>query len=274
LAVTFENDVYSKHAATLPAADAAALVDAIYPATEAHIAKHRAQESVVVVETAADFARVHAPLIKALPPSRTAWVDNILDGSAEADRVIASDPDPVTGWVLLPDMKWDRAVAGARVYAVAILRDRALTCLRDISATHADALEAAAAACVAALGRECGVAANKVGSAAGRAGARRRARARARRARPPPRHHHHRSALSCTTPPRTTAPTSTSWRRAPPRLTASAARTRSPTSRPPRAATRGGSGTGTSRWCWASGTSWRRRMEAGREKGGRGRAAG
>lgn len=33
---------------------------------------------------------------------------NILEKKAEADRIIYEDPDPDTGFVLLPDFKWDQ----------------------------------------------------------------------------------------------------------------------------------------------------------------------
>lgn len=36
------------------------------------------------------------------------WVYNILEKKAEADRIIYEDPDPVVGFVLLPDFKWDQ----------------------------------------------------------------------------------------------------------------------------------------------------------------------
>lgn len=36
------------------------------------------------------------------------WVYNILEKKAEADRIVYEDPDPETGFVLLPDFKWDQ----------------------------------------------------------------------------------------------------------------------------------------------------------------------
>ena len=89
----------------------------------------------------------------ATPPSRTAWVDNILNGTAEADRVVLSTPD----CVLLPDLKWDPATGGAGLYAVAIFRDASLRSLRDVSGDNAPAIARAVAACRAALGAKCAV---------------------------------------------------------------------------------------------------------------------
>lgn len=33
---------------------------------------------------------------------------NILDKKAEADRIIYENPDPVDGFVLIPDLKWNQ----------------------------------------------------------------------------------------------------------------------------------------------------------------------
>jgi m7GpppX diphosphatase len=150
-----ENDVYSKYRGALPsAADAAIIVDVIYPATDKHVAKYRATKARTRVETAVEYARVHAPYIEALPLSRTAWVDNILDGTAEADRVLLSTRD----CVLVADLKWDPKAGGEGLYAVALLRDPALRSLRDIDAATAPRLAAAVADCRAALADACGVA--------------------------------------------------------------------------------------------------------------------
>lgn len=60
---------------------------------------------------------------------------NILDGKAETDRVVYSDPDPLTGFVLLPDMKWDRSDL-QNLYMLAIVCRRDLFSLRDLATEH------------------------------------------------------------------------------------------------------------------------------------------
>ncbi len=35
------------------------------------------------------------------------WVYNILEKKQESERIVFEDPDPETGFILLPDMKWD-----------------------------------------------------------------------------------------------------------------------------------------------------------------------
>lgn len=126
---TMRNDVYSKFAGNfapisqiLDAHGAGVVVEVIYPATEKHVAKYRTQQPVSLVETAELYEKITKPLVDAIPPSRVAWVDNILEGKAEADRVIArkegegeKEGGGGGGWVLLPDMKWDHRKAAAAV---------------------------------------------------------------------------------------------------------------------------------------------------------------
>lgn len=63
------------------------------------------------------------------------WVYNILEGRAEAERVIYNDPDPLKGFVLLPDMKWDQSDVKS-LYMLAIVRRKGLTCMRELSYEH------------------------------------------------------------------------------------------------------------------------------------------
>ena len=60
---------------------------------------------------------------------------NILNGNAEADRVIHNDTDPSIGFVLLPDMKWDQKDVES-LYMLAIVRRKDVTCMRELNAEH------------------------------------------------------------------------------------------------------------------------------------------
>lgn len=83
-------------------------VDVIYPCTAKHISKYSQQKSGMLCETPAMYTAVTEPHIAAIPPAATSWVINILEKKKEADRMIFEDPDPVTGFMLHPDLKWDR----------------------------------------------------------------------------------------------------------------------------------------------------------------------
>ena len=68
------------------------------------------------------------------------WVDNILDGKAEVDRVIYSDPNPDIGFMLLPDLKWSQENM-EDLYVLAIVRKKGILCLRELNASHLPLLD-------------------------------------------------------------------------------------------------------------------------------------
>ncbi|XP_037077165.1 LOW QUALITY PROTEIN: m7GpppX diphosphatase-like [Pollicipes pollicipes] len=63
------------------------------------------------------------------------WVYNILEHRSEAERIVCEDIAPETGFVLLPDLKWDGRTLET-LYLVAIVRRRDLRSLRDLRAEH------------------------------------------------------------------------------------------------------------------------------------------
>lgn len=169
-----------------PSGAPALAVEVICPATDKHIAKYSAQKRLTLRESFSAYQAVTLPAVLATPPERTAWVDNILAGTAEADRVLARWPPPEGGggegaattttpataqaaaaaiasaappcaaFVLLPDLKWDGADP-ARLYAVAIYGDPDLRSLRDLdTADRLAAVRTAHAACLAALAAATG----------------------------------------------------------------------------------------------------------------------
>jgi m7GpppX diphosphatase len=67
------------------------------------------------------------------------WVYNILDHTAEAERIVFEDPDPKTGFTLVPDFKWKGDVEN--LYLLAIVRNRDIKSLRDLKSEHIPLLE-------------------------------------------------------------------------------------------------------------------------------------
>lgn len=61
---------------------------------------------------------------------------NILDGKKETESVIFRSPS----FILLPDLKWDRKTL-ASLYLIAIVQDRSLQSLRDLTKAHVPLLE-------------------------------------------------------------------------------------------------------------------------------------
>jgi m7GpppX diphosphatase len=114
-------------------------VKTIFPATDVHIAKYEAQARVMLLETPTLYQTITLPYIKRIPESRTQWVQNILNGSAEADRVLYHDHDPNTGFVILPDMKWNGL--SETLYWVAISMRSDILSLRSLGHQHLDFLK-------------------------------------------------------------------------------------------------------------------------------------
>lgn len=63
------------------------------------------------------------------------WVYNILDHKAEAERIVFEDPHPDTGFILVPDLKWDQKTAD-NLYLLGICHLRGIACLRDLTDQH------------------------------------------------------------------------------------------------------------------------------------------
>lgn len=63
------------------------------------------------------------------------WVYNILDHKKESERIIFEDPDKDTGFILLPDLKWDGKTLDT-LYAVAIVHRMDLPSIRALNADH------------------------------------------------------------------------------------------------------------------------------------------
>lgn len=61
------------------------------------------------------------------------WVDNILNGTAEADRVIFNDPDEETGFVLVKDSKWND---GLSILHLIALTRKPIMSIRDLNKDH------------------------------------------------------------------------------------------------------------------------------------------
>ncbi|RKP12569.1 HIT-like domain-containing protein [Piptocephalis cylindrospora] len=130
-----KNDIYSWFQAKSGEGYHDLKLNLVCPATETHVLKHSAQPMEMKEETAKLYSQIVEPYIRQLDPSRTQWVRNILQGKAEVDRVLYSDPDPQEGFVILPDFKWDQ-VDLTGLYLQVITRDASLTSIRDLRAGH------------------------------------------------------------------------------------------------------------------------------------------
>ena len=60
---------------------------------------------------------------------------NILDHKTESDRIVAEDPDSELGFLLLPDLKWDRKQI-EDLYLVGIVHRHGIKSIRDLRTEH------------------------------------------------------------------------------------------------------------------------------------------
>lgn len=75
---------------------------------------------------------------------RLNWVFNILEGRTEQDDVLLRDPghgtDPDDGFLLLPDLNWDRKTVSSMHLLGLVLR-RDIWSLRDLRKSHVEWLK-------------------------------------------------------------------------------------------------------------------------------------
>ncbi|KAH9491843.1 hypothetical protein Btru_029883 [Bulinus truncatus] len=139
---TLHNDIYSTHdvyTTTFTENNADMKATVIYPATQKHIAKYTEYEPFVVHESQHLYESVTLPFIKESSFS-VQWVYNILEKKTESDRIVTEDPDPEVGFIMVPDMKWDRQNI-ENLYTVAIVHKHGLRSIRDLRKEHLPLLE-------------------------------------------------------------------------------------------------------------------------------------
>lgn len=115
-----------------------------WPAKQWHIDKWAEGQFWLVRETEAMYKAATLPYVSSIPSSKNAWIDNIFDGTKEADRVIFLDKDPKNGMVIVFDSKMDLADPSS-IYLQCILRDAALQSVRDFNGSHVSLLKSAQA---------------------------------------------------------------------------------------------------------------------------------
>jgi m7GpppX diphosphatase len=115
------------------------------------------QPSIVIRETRELYTQVVKPYIDSFPSSRIQWsvplalpphtnhhlvtrVYNILSHKTESSKILHEDPSPLTGYIILPDLKWDGKSLNS-LYLIAIAHSKDLRSLRDLRGGHLDMLK-------------------------------------------------------------------------------------------------------------------------------------
>merc|ERR1711991_226401 len=136
----FANDIYSDYLMEVSEGLNKTKLSIIYPCTEWHINKYSASEMVVVEESYEDYLNVTLPYIKSIPEEKTEWIRNVLNKTAEADRIILEDEDKKLGFILHPDFKWDQIDINS-LYCLAIVHRYDVESLRDLNQEHLEMLK-------------------------------------------------------------------------------------------------------------------------------------
>ncbi|BDD55755.1 hypothetical protein MPDQ_007335 [Monascus purpureus] len=113
-------------------------INIIWPCTEQHIKKYSAQKVRMVTETPEIYRGYVRPYMKAKrEEGRLNWVFNILEGRTEQEDVILKDSGhgPDDGFLMLPDLNWDRKTIGS-LHLLALVERRDIWSLRDLSKRH------------------------------------------------------------------------------------------------------------------------------------------
>jgi m7GpppX diphosphatase len=107
-------------------------INLIYPCTAKHIRKYSKQGLRIVHETPEIYAKYVRPYIAAQHEKGTLqWVYNILDGLKEQEDVIYKETSPSEGFLLLPDLNWDRKTLES-LHLLGIVERRDIWSVRDL----------------------------------------------------------------------------------------------------------------------------------------------
>ncbi|KAH8318639.1 hypothetical protein KR074_000123 [Drosophila pseudoananassae] len=138
VATEFVNNIYGSFQ-VVPSRDLCGVKSTvIYPATDKHIEKYSICQKYLIRETPALYEKITLPYLKESQFSLE-WVYNILEHKQEKERIVFEDTDAETGFILLPDLKWDgRNVEN--LYLLGIIRKHDIKSLRDLNGSHLNML--------------------------------------------------------------------------------------------------------------------------------------
>lgn len=134
LRTEFINDIYGNFLCVTDPEVNQLKVTIIYPASEKHISKYSAHARYLVEETVHDYRSVTLPHLEQEQLSLE-WLYNILEHRKEKDRIVYEDPSEETGFILLPDLKWDGKTV-EQLYLLALVRPKGIKSLRDLTTAH------------------------------------------------------------------------------------------------------------------------------------------
>jgi m7GpppX diphosphatase len=116
-------------------------INLIYPCTASHIKKYTPSRLRMVIETPEIYAKYTLPYLKSLRDAgKLNWIFNILEGRAEQEDVILRHSDHTEGFLLAPDLNWDRKTLTS-LHLLALVERRDIWSLRDLTKGHVEWLK-------------------------------------------------------------------------------------------------------------------------------------
>jgi len=132
--------------------------DITFPALESDIARFETQKRKFVRETPEMYKNISLPqYVQKIPPSKIAWVWNIIEGRNEQGSILHRGSD----FVLIPDMKWDQKNIST-LYCLAISAEPGLLSIRDLREYHVPMLKAIKKISAQAIDQKFGVPENQL----------------------------------------------------------------------------------------------------------------
>ncbi|CAH1099186.1 unnamed protein product [Psylliodes chrysocephalus] len=129
----FQNDIYGDYK-YFPSKQLSVIkTTVIHPATEKHIVKFSAQKCYMVDETPEIYKEIVLPHL-AGEQLHLQWVYNILEHKSEVERIHFEDADPINGFIMVPDLKWNGEIDS--LYLLAIINRRDIKSIRDLTDEH------------------------------------------------------------------------------------------------------------------------------------------
>ncbi|KAI9883981.1 MAG: Pre-mRNA-splicing factor cef1 [Watsoniomyces obsoletus] len=116
-------------------------INIIHPCTEQHLKKYSQQGYRLVTETPEIYREYIQPYMKSRRDGgRLDWVWNILEGRAEQEDVLLRVRGEEEGFLLTPDLNWDRKTLSS-LHLLVLVERRDLWSLRDLQKRHIPWLE-------------------------------------------------------------------------------------------------------------------------------------
>ncbi|KAJ8681453.1 hypothetical protein QAD02_017240 [Eretmocerus hayati] len=130
---SFSNDVYGNYECFPTREHNGLNTTIIHPASQKHLDKFIRKELYLVDETYQIYKDVTLPHLEENDTFSLQWIDNIFSHKAEQDKIIYEDEDPETGFIMLPDLKWDGSLATLNILVIA---RKKIKSLRHLDSSH------------------------------------------------------------------------------------------------------------------------------------------